>query len=55
LSLKSENTIFALVRTKANTQKLAELGTKNVHILEADITDVKALKVIYVFHRQARY
>jgi len=44
LSLKSENTVFALVRTRTNTQKLAQLSTKNVHILEADITDVNALK-----------
>ena len=38
--------MFALVRTKTNAQKLIELGAKNLHILEADITDVKALKVI---------
>lgn len=36
--------MFALVRTKANAQKLLDLGAKNVHILESDITDVKALK-----------
>jgi saccharopine dehydrogenase-like NADP-dependent oxidoreductase len=47
---KSENTVFALVRSKANEQKLVEMGAKNVHIIEADITDVKALKVISVHH-----
>lgn len=45
LSSQPQNTVFALVRTKANSQKLLELDAKNVHVLEADITDVKALKV----------
>jgi hypothetical protein len=49
-ALKSENTVFALVRSRKNDQKLVEMGAKNVHILEADITDVKALKVIYIHH-----
>jgi len=44
-ALKSENTVFALVRSRKNDQKLVEMGAKNVHILEADITDVKALKI----------
>lgn len=44
LSQKSENIVFALVRTKSNAQQLTELDARNVHILEADITDVKALK-----------
>jgi saccharopine dehydrogenase-like NADP-dependent oxidoreductase len=46
LALKPQNIVFALVRSKANSQKIAGLGAKNVHVLEADITDVKALKVI---------
>ena len=49
-ALKSENTVFALVRSRDNDRKLVEMGAKNVHILEADITDVKALKVIPVHH-----
>jgi hypothetical protein len=40
--------VFALVRSKTNSQKLTELGAANVHIFEADITDVKALKVRYM-------
>lgn len=46
--------MFALVRTRANAERLTGLGAKNVHILEADITDVKALKVIFVHHLQAQ-
>lgn len=45
LSADSENTVFALVRSKATANKLTELGKRNVHIIEADITDNKALKV----------
>jgi saccharopine dehydrogenase-like NADP-dependent oxidoreductase len=45
LSADSGNTVFALVRSKATADKLAELGRPNVHIIEADITDNKALKV----------
>ncbi|KAF7983093.1 hypothetical protein HWV62_24023 [Athelia sp. TMB] len=44
LSAKPENTVFALVRSLATSQKLADLKAKNVHILQADITDVPALK-----------
>lgn len=44
LSADSENTIFALVRNEATANKLVELGRRNVHIIEADITDNKALK-----------
>lgn len=44
LSADSGNTVFALVRSKATANKLAELGRHNVHIIEADITDNKALK-----------
>lgn len=50
LSAQPQSTVFALVRTKANSQKLFELNAKNVHVLEADITDVKALKVIFNVH-----
>lgn len=41
------NTVFAVVRNKGNAKGLAALGgtAKNVHILEADVTDVAALKV----------
>lgn len=45
LSAKPENTVFALVRSLATSQKLVDLKAKNVHILQADITDVPALKV----------
>ncbi|KAG2155705.1 hypothetical protein DEU56DRAFT_724660 [Suillus clintonianus] len=44
LSADSGNTVFALVRNKATATKLEELGRHNVHIIEADITDTKALK-----------
>jgi hypothetical protein len=45
LSADSGNTVFALVRSKNNANKLTELRRHNVHIIEADITDNKALKV----------
>ncbi|KZP04396.1 hypothetical protein FIBSPDRAFT_941025 [Athelia psychrophila] len=45
LSLKPENTVFALVRSLSTSQKLAALDAKNIHILQADITDVAALKI----------
>ena len=45
LSDSSNNTLFAIVRNKANATKLEELGRSNIHILEADVTDYKALKV----------
>ncbi|KAG1813166.1 uncharacterized protein BJ212DRAFT_1447878 [Suillus subaureus] len=44
LSTDSGNTVFALVRNEATANKLKELGRHNVHIIEADITDNKALK-----------
>jgi NAD(P)-dependent dehydrogenase (short-subunit alcohol dehydrogenase family) len=44
LSADSGNTVFALVRSKNNANKLTELRRHNVHIIEADITDNKALK-----------
>jgi hypothetical protein len=45
LSTNSENTIFALVRSKSTANRLVKLGRPNVHILEADITNTKDLKV----------
>jgi len=44
LSADSRNTIFALVRSEATANKLTDLGRHNVHIIQADITDNKALK-----------
>ncbi|KAG2365533.1 hypothetical protein BDR07DRAFT_1449804 [Suillus spraguei] len=44
LSADSGNTVFALVRSEATANRLVELGRRNVHIIEADITDNKALK-----------
>ncbi|KAJ8581230.1 NAD(P)-binding protein, partial [Rhizopogon salebrosus TDB-379] len=38
-------TIFALVRSKSTANRLVELGRPNVHILEADITNTKDLKL----------
>ncbi|KAH9931393.1 hypothetical protein B0H21DRAFT_894584 [Amylocystis lapponica] len=45
LSAKLENEVFALVRNKAGATKLLELQTTtpNIHIVEADIVDYKAL------------
>lgn len=45
LSTNPENTVFAIVRTKNNSQSLTDMKAKNVHIIEANITDFKALKV----------
>jgi len=44
LSASPENTVFALVRSKSTANKLEALNARNVHILEADIVDVPALK-----------
>ncbi|KAG1773984.1 hypothetical protein EV702DRAFT_1047992 [Suillus placidus] len=44
LSADSRNTVFALVRSKATANKLTELGRRNIHIIEADITDNDALE-----------
>ncbi|KAG1757029.1 hypothetical protein EDB19DRAFT_1900586 [Suillus lakei] len=44
LSADSGNTVFAIVRSKTTATKLVELGRPNIHIIEADITDNKALK-----------
>ncbi|KAJ7082538.1 hypothetical protein C8R43DRAFT_909667 [Mycena crocata] len=43
LSADSQNTIFAIVRNKTTATKLNLLPQKNITVLEADITDVKAL------------
>lgn len=45
LSNDSGNTVFALVRSKLTADKLVELARSNVHIIEADITSTKDLKV----------
>ncbi|KAJ7146321.1 hypothetical protein C8R44DRAFT_757155 [Mycena epipterygia] len=45
LSANSENTVFAIVRNKATATKLAALPGKNITVLEADITDAKALQL----------
>lgn len=44
LSADSGNTIFAIVRNEATANKLKDLGRRNVHIIEADITDNKTLE-----------
>lgn len=46
LSSKADNVVFGLVRSKARCSELLQLaGThKNVHILEADLTDYKSLQ-----------
>ncbi|KAJ8587792.1 NAD(P)-binding protein [Rhizopogon salebrosus TDB-379] len=45
LSTDSGNAIFALVRSKSTANRLVGLGRPNVHILEADITNTKDLKL----------
>ncbi|KAF7335601.1 NAD(P)-binding protein [Mycena venus] len=45
LSADSGNTVFAIVRRKATATQLSNLLRKNVTILEADVTDAKALKL----------
>jgi len=44
LSESAENVVFALVRDRQTSTRVTALGRSNVHILEADITDFKALK-----------
>jgi nucleoside-diphosphate-sugar epimerase len=46
LSARSQNTVFALDRSKMTADRLLSIHTKNVHIFEADITDHVALKVL---------
>ncbi|KAJ7359719.1 hypothetical protein DFH08DRAFT_734567 [Mycena albidolilacea] len=45
LSVDSSNSIFALVRSKSGATALQNLQRQNITVLEADITDVEALKV----------
>ena len=45
LSNDPENKVFALVRSKKTIREADKLDKPNVHILEADVTDWKALKV----------
>ncbi|KAJ7158231.1 hypothetical protein C8R43DRAFT_1124847 [Mycena crocata] len=44
LSADGKNTVFALVRNEATATELKKLPGKNITVLEADITDTKALK-----------
>lgn len=45
LAANPSNTVFALVRNKASTEaRLANDNVKNIHVLEADITDFSALR-----------
>ncbi|KAJ7182775.1 hypothetical protein C8R43DRAFT_868266 [Mycena crocata] len=43
LSADSQNTIFAVVRSKTTATRLIALPQENITVLEADITDPKAL------------
>ncbi|KAJ7492052.1 hypothetical protein FB451DRAFT_515276 [Mycena latifolia] len=45
LSADSGNTVFALVRNKATATKLESLPGNNITVLEADVTDAKALEL----------
>ncbi|KAJ7625302.1 hypothetical protein DFH06DRAFT_742295 [Mycena polygramma] len=45
LSADSSNSVFALVRNKATATQLLNLSRKNVMVLQADITDPKALEL----------
>ncbi|THH08382.1 hypothetical protein EW145_g2740 [Phellinidium pouzarii] len=45
LGSSPENIVFALVRNKKTADKLIALSRSNVHIVQADITDVNALKL----------
>ncbi|KAJ6580833.1 hypothetical protein B0H19DRAFT_1251118 [Mycena capillaripes] len=45
LSADSGNTVFAIVRNKTTATQLKALSRNNVIVLEADITDPKALKL----------
>lgn len=49
-SADSRNTVFALTRNKPNSSALLELESKlkNVHVLQADITDVPSLRVCFI-------
>jgi hypothetical protein len=47
LSENPANTVFGLVRDKEGTEKKvdAEIKRKNIHILQADVTDYDAMQV----------
>ncbi|KAJ7665071.1 hypothetical protein DFH06DRAFT_985760 [Mycena polygramma] len=45
LSADGENTVFALVRNQTTATNLTELSRNNVIVLEADVTDPKALEL----------
>ncbi|KAJ7156325.1 hypothetical protein C8R46DRAFT_1165736 [Mycena filopes] len=45
LSADDANTVFAIVRNKSTATHLAELARTNVVIIEADVTDARALDV----------
>ncbi|KAJ6452534.1 hypothetical protein C8R47DRAFT_264843 [Mycena vitilis] len=45
LSADNGNTVFAIVRNKATATQLHELSRKNIIVLQADITDAKALEL----------
>ncbi|KAK7057763.1 NAD(P)-binding protein [Favolaschia claudopus] len=45
LSADSKNSVFALVRNKQGATKLHELARANVVVLEADVTNAKALQL----------
>ena len=51
-----ENVVFALVRNLKATDDLKALGRDNVHIVQADIVDSKALKVrLRYYHRLGHF
>ncbi|KAJ6489672.1 hypothetical protein C8R47DRAFT_1274208 [Mycena vitilis] len=45
LSANEENTVFAIVRSKKTATHLDALSRKNITVLEADVTDAKALEL----------
>ncbi|KAF7337764.1 NAD(P)-binding protein [Mycena sanguinolenta] len=45
LSADSENAVFAIVRNKTTATQLEALSRNNITILEADVTDAKALQL----------
>ena len=45
LSKDSTNTVFALVRKLETSQRVTALNRPNIHVLQADITNLSELKV----------
>ncbi|KAJ7726937.1 hypothetical protein B0H16DRAFT_1779988 [Mycena metata] len=45
LSADSQNTVFAIVRNKSTATHLTALSRNNIVVLEADVTDAKALNL----------